>query len=63
VQSIVLPSFVYSASREAVRERIEGLLDAARGNLHRYRISVPDLEWGTPEDNLAEIHRVCAAYR
>jgi hypothetical protein len=63
VQSIVLPSFVSTSTRAAVRERIEGLLDAARGNLHRYRISVPDLEWGTPEDNLAEIHRVCAAYR
>lgn len=63
VQSIVLPSFVYSSSRDVVGECIEGLLEAARGNLHRYRISVPDLEWGTPEGNLAEIHRVCAAHR
>ncbi len=60
VQYIVLPSFVLSSSPAAVRERIEVLIDAARGSLHRFRLSVPDLEHGTPEANLAVIRAACA---
>jgi hypothetical protein len=60
VQYIVLPSFVLSSTASAVRNRIEGLIDAARGSLGRFRISVPDLEHGTPEENLAAIRAACA---
>ena len=52
-----------SSSETAVRARIGELLDAARGGLHRFRISVPDLEHGTPEGNLEAIRRACARGR
>lgn len=63
VQYIVLPSFVMSSSPAAVRGRIEGLIDAARGGLHRFRLSVPDLDCGTPEENLEAIRSACARER
>jgi hypothetical protein len=63
IQYIVLPSFVMSSSEADVRARITELLDAARGGLHRFRFSVPDLEHGTPEENLEAIRRACARER
>jgi hypothetical protein len=63
IQYIVLPSFVMTSSEADVRARIAELLDAARGGLHRFRFSVPDLEHGTPEGNLEAIRRACARGR
>ena len=63
IQYIVLPSFVMASSEADVRARIAELLDSARGGLHRFRFSVPDLEHGTPEGNLEAIRRACARER
>ena len=63
VQHVVSPVFVGSSSRAEVGERIDRILESARGDRHRFSLLVPDLELGTPEENLYEIHERCRRAR
>jgi len=42
------------ASRQDVGEHIDALLDETRGDWHRVRLNIPDLEYGMPDENLFE---------
>jgi hypothetical protein len=59
IQYILSAVFIASASRAEVRETIAGILDTARGDWHRFRLTMPDIECGTPDDNLREIYACC----
>ena len=59
VQYIFSTTFVNSSDRHKIRGKMKEILEAARGNWHRFSISVPDLEFGAPEDNLYEIYECC----
>jgi Uroporphyrinogen decarboxylase (URO-D) len=55
--------FVSTASRQEVRDTIMGILEATRGNWHRLRLSMADIEAGTPDENLYEIYECCKRAR
>jgi hypothetical protein len=59
VQSILSAVFVASASRSEVREAVNTILETARGNWHRFRLTMADVEFSTPDDNLREIYACC----
>jgi hypothetical protein len=59
VQYILSAVFVAGSTRSQVRSRVEELLDTVRGDWHRFRISMPDVEAGTPDENLEEIYWAC----
>lgn len=59
VQYILSAVFVASASRGEIRDTLGTILDAARGHWGRFRLSMADVEYGTPDDNLREIYACC----
>jgi hypothetical protein len=59
VQYILSAAFFQTASHTEIKEKIVQILEAACGNWHRFRISMPDVEYGTPDENLYEILDVC----
>ena len=63
VQYILSAVFVSTASRSAVREKIQEILETARGDWNRFRLSMPDVEAGTPDENLLEIYECCQKAR
>lgn len=59
VQYILSAVFVLTASSRQVRQKIEEILEGAAGCWHRFRLSMPDVEAGTPDENLYEVYAVC----
>ena len=59
VQCIVGASFLASSMVDDVADKIGGLLEAARGDWRRLRLIVPDIEYGTPDENIYEIYECC----
>ena len=59
VSYILSAVFVSTASRQEVRDKINGILDKAKGDWHRFRLSMADVEAGTPDENLLEIYDCC----
>lgn len=59
IQYIISATFISSAQRGEVKKKMEEILEAAKGDWHRFRLSVPDIEFGTPDENLKEIHACC----
>jgi len=59
VQYIFSAGYVATATDIEIKAKMGELFDAAAGHLHRFRISVPDIEYGTPDDNLLTIHECC----
>jgi hypothetical protein len=51
--------FIVNATRGEVRSKIEQILELARGDWHRFRLVMPDVEYGTPDDNLEEVYWAC----
>lgn len=56
IQYVFSPTYLKSASVDQIREWMQQFLDSARGHWHRTRLSVPDIEYGTPEENIDAIH-------
>ena len=52
VQYIVDAVFMQSASKEQVSEFAKGVRSQITGNEGRFHISIPDLDFGTPDDNI-----------
>ena len=63
VSSILSAVFVSTATRQEVHDKILSILETARGDWHRFRLTMPDIEAGTPDENLIEIHEVCKTVR
>ena len=63
VQLVINPVFVSSTPRAEIGDRVDQILEAARGDRHRFSLLVPDLEIGTPEENLYEIYERCRRAR
>jgi uroporphyrinogen-III decarboxylase len=59
VQYIFSSTFAGSSDRNQIREKTNQMLEASRGNWHRFRLSVPDIDFGTPDENLIEIYECC----
>lgn len=59
VQYIVGASFLGSSSRRQVRDEIRRVIDDAGICRRRLRVIVPDIEYGTPDENVAEIYEAC----
>lgn len=59
VQYILSAVFFQTASLNEVKERVAQILETARGDWHRFRLSMPDVEYGTPDENLNEIFNTC----
>ena len=59
IQYIFSAVFVSSASRNQIRNKTKEILEDARGNWHRFKLSVPDIDFGTPDENLYEIYKCC----
>jgi hypothetical protein len=59
IQCLFSPTFLASATRQQVRDKILEMLDRAKGNLSRIILEVSDIEHGTPEENLYEIYECC----
>ncbi len=59
IQYIVDARFLAGSCRRDVSELMERILDAARGDWHRFRLNVPDIDFGTPDENLIEIFERC----
>jgi len=59
VQYIVGASFLASSPTELVEKKIRGVLEAARGDWQRLRLIVPDVEYGTPEENVYQVYECC----
>ena len=63
VQYILSAVFVSTATRMEVRQKITEILEIARGAWHRFRMTMPDVDAGTPDENLYEIYDVCKKAR
>ncbi len=63
IQYILSAVFVANASRQEVHARIMEILESARGNWQRVCLSMPDVEFGTPDENLEEIFWCCKEAR
>lgn len=61
IQYILDARLLVNATREDVQKEMERILTAAQGHEARFRINVPDIEFGTPDENLVEIYRQCEA--
>jgi len=59
VQYILSAAFLQTASRNEVKEKMFQILEAAYGDWYRFRLSMPDVEYGTPDENLYEIFDAC----
>lgn len=59
VQLILSAVFVANARRGEVRTKIMEILDSSRSGWHRLCLSMPDVEYGTPDENLEEIYWCC----
>ena len=59
VQYIFSAQFMATADRTQVQEKTRQILDAARGNWHRFRLPIPDIDHTTPDDNLVEVYECC----
>jgi len=47
--------FLQKASVDQVQQLMEEILESANSNLHRFRLHVADIEYGTPDENLIAI--------
>jgi len=56
IQYIMPTALMCQGTRAQVGERIDALLEAGRGDWHRLYLSVADLEFGMPDDNLFEVY-------
>jgi hypothetical protein len=63
IQYILSAVVVASASRGKVREMLSAILEGTRGQWHRFRLSMADVEYGTPDENLLEIYACCKEMR
>jgi hypothetical protein len=59
LQYILSAVFISTASRQEVREKISAILEGAHGDWRRLRLSMADIEAGTPDENLYEIYECC----
>ena len=59
IQYIVDARFLATASRGDVSREMDRILTAAQGHWRRFQINVPDIEFGTPDENLTEIYLQC----
>ena len=59
IQYIVDARFLATATRNEVREEMERIFAEADGHTAHFRISVPAIEFGTPDENLVEVYRMC----
>jgi uroporphyrinogen-III decarboxylase len=59
VQYILSASFMAGAGLVDVRREMDRVLAAADGNWSRFSLAMPDVEFGTPDENLMEIWRRC----
>jgi hypothetical protein len=55
IASIMDPYLMLRASATQVAARVRSGLDAARGQWTRFSLSVPDIENGTPDENIAAV--------
>jgi hypothetical protein len=55
IQYIVPTALVCRGTRAEVGERMDAILEEGRGDWHRLRLNIPDLEYGMPDENLFEI--------
>jgi uroporphyrinogen-III decarboxylase len=63
LQYILSAVYISTASRQEVREKISSILEGARGDWRRLRLSMADIEAGTPDENLYEIYECCKQAR
>jgi uroporphyrinogen-III decarboxylase len=50
------PTFLMRSTRQQIREKIREIFEAAGGgNLHRLILAMADVEYGTPDENIAEM--------
>ncbi len=61
VQYVISAVFISTATRQEVKELIESILEKSRGDWSRLRLSMPDVEYGTPDENLVEIYETLKA--
>ncbi len=61
IQYILSAVFVLNASRQEVKDKIDEILETARARdgWNRFRLTMPDLEAGTPDENLYQIYECC----
>jgi uroporphyrinogen-III decarboxylase len=59
IQYVISSSFLAEATLEAVRAKMVDTFEKAKGNLHRLRIHLADIDFGTPDDNVIEVYRCC----
>ncbi|GEM_PF-3187883 len=59
VQYIFSPIFVASADRDQIMKKTNQILEDSWDNRHRFRLSVPDIDFRTPDENLVAIYECC----
>jgi hypothetical protein len=63
ISYILSAVFVATSTRQEVREAINHILETTRKDWHRFRMTMPDVEAGTPDENLIEIYECCKKAR
>lgn len=59
VQYIFSAAFLLNSDRKAIRRKTEEIREASKGHWDRFSLSVPDLDYGTPDESLFEIYECC----
>ncbi len=62
VQYIFSAKHMLHSKPARIHDTMEQIMDAARGCERRFRISAPDIEYGTPDENLLEIFACCRQF-
>jgi hypothetical protein len=56
VDQLIEATLVNTGTPAEVGARIDRILDAARGHWHRLSLSLADIEYGAPDENLAAVY-------
>jgi hypothetical protein len=56
---IFSPTFLMGSTRLEIRDKIQEIFAAARGNLSRLTLAMADVDHGTPDENIAEMVECC----
>ena len=59
IQYIINTRFLQKASLDQVQQMMQEILESAKSNLHRLRLHVADIEYGTPDETLTAIYKTC----
>ena len=59
VEYFFSPYLIRNGSRNEIEGKTNEILESARGNWDRFSIILPDIDYGSPDENVSEVYECC----